>query len=310
MLYVGRTNGLDAWDLHDYFVLDATKPYLVNGEEYCFMEKEPPYDPFLSQMTVYSCVPFGMSSPPDCTVVIGSHDYHFGLSYGWKGSTFHERCRWTVGNWRQDLTEPSWYHECDPGYERQFMSVDEIARDADRELTQLFDRVGRYERTGRYDLQWPEVAALMDSMYGQWMDATELRASFWDEKPSDGMWQTAPAGRRGGTIGFEMHDSWGWTETPLRFEMSAGISGGWQLNLFAPYSTVGECPWYEGIVFRSEHVDAQGLQLQCPLAHPTSHRMLPTVIEPWELWQYLSTELLPVIARDARHRWMSRSIGW
>lgn len=317
MNYVERGSGCPAWDLHDHFAY-ASRPYVVNGDEYYFDQKTEPYDAFLSRMSIYGCVPYeddveALCSPPDFDVVIGQHDYRFGLSYGWPGSTFHQHCEWTIGGWRQDLTEDYWYYWTHPGYERQVANIEEAAADTERELAQLFARLERYKQTGWYQLQWPEVAGLMANIHRQWMASADIRASFRQEGFGDEIWDTEPGGRRDSSIGFEMSGQ-GWKETPIRFEISPvispGISSGWQFNIFAPYSSQGECPWYEGIVFRSEHSNAEDMELQCPLPHSTPHRMRPTVRSPWDLWEYLSRECLPKIGKDARWHWSPPSFGW
>ncbi len=298
MAWAERVNGLDAWDLHDYFV-HASRQYLINGEDYHFSEKMTGYDPFLSKMSIYNC----RTGAPDFTITIGAHDYYFGLSYGWEGSTFHEACRWAVGGWRQDLTEREWYYENSPGYHRQLASAEEIRRDAEKELARLILRLERYQQTGLYALQWPEIAALMASVYSQWDNATDLQSSF-----GQVAWTTV-SGRRGGTIGFELYDS-GWAESPMRLEASR-TSEGWRLDMFAPYSTVGDCSWYQALLLRGNNYSPEELsQLRCPYPHDTPHCMRPDVVAPWELWDVWSQECMMFVGREAERQKCRPQIGW
>jgi hypothetical protein len=298
MLFCDKpTAGTPTWGLHDYF---AEKNFEIMGEPYEFCETG--FSSFLSTIEPV-CVSRGAEVPENYSIAIGDHNYSFGLSYGWSESTFHQSHRWSLGKWRQDLTEKEpWWHLAAIGESRQFTNLDEIRCDAEKELARVIARWEHYQRTGHYPLQWGEVAAMLAAIRRRWDDSERLRRDFDHDE-----FHLYLSGKRGGSFRLEL-------VAEQRAEHSLWITAtrsyaGWRFDVFAPYSALGDCPWYETIVIGGDY-RSNTTTLRCPLPHKTPHEMSATVLKPWELKDEVLATHVPNAIRDTPRPPYPSSLGW
>jgi hypothetical protein len=282
MLYCDRPSaGAPSWDLHDYF---AEQTFEILGESYDFWETSIAAH---RSMIEPVCESHGFGAPADYRIAMGVHGYDFGLSYGWPGSTFHQSHQWDLGKWRQDMTEKGeWSVWADIHESRQFVHLDEIRHDTEKELARIIARWEHYQRTGHYPLQWGEVASLLASIRRQWDDPKSL--------PLHGAhddFHLYLSGNRGGSFQLLVVAE-GRPKHPLRLT-AARDHIGWRFDVFAPYSVLGECPWYEAIVMSCDY-QANTAALRCPLPHKTPHEMVATRLNPWDM----KREVLEVLVSD------------
>jgi len=270
--YKAPLTGVLSWDVHDYF---TEKTFQIMGESYSFWEES--FTSFRSFIEPV-CVSHGIGAPTDYRIVLGDHGLsNFGLSYGWPEWTFHQSHRWSLGKWRQDLTERgAWYHELDIYEDRQFTSLDEICRDIEKELARVIARWEYFQRTGHYPLQWSEVASLMVSIRRGW-DSRDMQCTY-----DQNEFRLYLSGQRGGSFQLQLVAE-GRSERPLWVTASRGDQG-WRFDVFAPYTAMGTCPWYETLVIDWDY-QSDRASLRCPLPHKTPHLVRATAIRPWELKQ-------------------------